>query len=97
MPLENYVVRCYTSGCGRQAVYKIAAHWSDGVTSELKTYALSCAECLAAQFQHSCVKQAACRTTAGEILAPPGIYQMQHGHRDQQLERRLDLEHTLTG
>jgi hypothetical protein len=74
------------------AVYKIAARWSDGVTQELKTYALTCPACLAEAFRRSQTKQAACRLTAGETLESPGIYEMVHGQRDQRLPRREDLE-----
>src|SRR5256885_1594403 len=31
MPMPPYPVSCYTRGCGREAVYKIAARWSGGV------------------------------------------------------------------
>ena len=74
------------------AKYKIAAHWSDGVTEELKTYALCCAECLPEAYRLSCEKQKACRTTKGETLEAPGIYQLQHGQRDQVLQRLTELE-----
>jgi hypothetical protein len=61
MPMPPYPISCYTSDCGRLAQYKIAARWSDGVTQELKTYALTCPECLAAWFRQSRTKQAARR------------------------------------
>jgi hypothetical protein len=92
MPMPPYPVLCYGPDCGRPAVYKIAARWSDGVTHELKTYALSCAECLAEWLIRSRAKQAACRLAPGETLEPPGVYEMLHGQRDQQLTRRQDLE-----
>ena len=46
MPMPPYAVLCYRPGCDRPAAYKVAARWSDGVTEELKTYSLCCAECL---------------------------------------------------
>jgi hypothetical protein len=76
-------------------VYKIAARWSDGVTEELKTYALSCPDCLADWFRRSREKQKACRLAPGEILEPPGIYQLASGQRDRQLQRQSDLEQQL--
>jgi len=97
MPMPPYPLRCYKKGCERLAVYKIAARWSDGITSELKTYALSCAECLAEWYQVSRQKQAACRTTPGETLEPPGIYRIERGQRDKKLERLADLENQLKG
>jgi hypothetical protein len=77
------------------AVYKIAARWSDGVTQELKTYALTCSACLAEVFRRSRVKQAACRLAAGETLESPGVYELARGRRDPQLVRRPDLEQQL--
>lgn len=95
MPLENYFIRCYTPGCTREAIFKIASHWSDGVTSELKTYSLCCETCLADQFRVSLEKQAKCRTAPGETLEPPHVYRLRHGQRDRQLERQIDLEQKL--
>ena len=97
MPMPPYPLLCYRSGCGRLAVYKIAARWSDGVTEELKTYALCCAECLASWFGRSRAKQAACRLAPGETLEPPGIYGLERGQRDRQLHRLVDLEQQLAG
>jgi hypothetical protein len=94
--LVNYPVLCYRPGCGEQAVYKVAARWSDGVTQELKTYALSCPACLAGQFRASRAKRAACRLAAGETLDAPGIYELARGRRDAALVRRTDLEKQLS-
>jgi hypothetical protein len=95
MPMPPYPILCYTRGCGRPARYKIAARWSDGATQELKTYALTCATCLADSFHRSRQKQAACRLAPGETLEVPGIYELAHGQRDRQLQRRPDLEAEL--
>lgn len=93
--MPPYPLICYQKGCGQSAVYKIAARWSDGITSELKTYGLSCADCLPEWFQRSRKKQAACRTVAGETLERPGIYKIARGQRDKKLERLSDLENEL--
>ncbi len=95
MPMPPYPILCTTRGCGQRAQYKIAARWSDGVTQELKTYALTCAACLTVAFHHSRAKQAACRLAPGETLEPSGIYDLAPGQRDQQLRRRTDLEAEL--
>jgi hypothetical protein len=79
------------------AVYKIAARWSDGITQELKTYALSCPACLAEWFRRSRAKQAACRLAPGETLEVPGIYQLARGNRDPDLQRLPELEQQLAG
>jgi hypothetical protein len=95
MPMPSYPILCYTPACGRGAQYKIAARWSDGLTQELKTYALTCAECLADAFHRSRAKRVACRIAPGETLESPSIYEMARGRRDQDLQRRLDLEQDL--
>jgi len=95
--MPSYEVRCTRPGCSRPAVYKIAARWSDGTTEELKTYALSCAECLPEAYRRSRAKQQACRTARGETLEAPGIYLLARGQRDRTLERRPDLEAQLQG
>jgi len=73
-------------------VYKIAARWSDGVTGELKTYALSCPDCLAALYERSLARQKMCRLAPAETLEVPGIFKLVRGQRDRELTRRADLE-----
>jgi hypothetical protein len=92
MPMPPYAVICYGPGCGKPALYKIAARWSDGTTEELKTYALSCPDCLAAQYERSVRKQAECRRAPGERLDVPAVFELSRGVRDNQLVRRPDLE-----
>ncbi len=96
MPMPPYPVICYRKECGQPALFKIAAHWSDGVTGELKTYFLACAACLADLYRRSCSKQAACRLAAGETLERPGIFELERGKRDRELKRRLDLEQEVS-
>ena len=95
MAMPSYPIYCYTKGCKNLATHKIAARWSDGVVSELKTYALCCADCLPAWFRQSRAKQQAGRLTAGETLEACGIYELQRGTRDQQLERKPEMEQQL--
>jgi hypothetical protein len=95
--MPPYSLRCYRKGCSQPAAYKIAARWSDGITQELKTYSLCCAECLPELFAQSRQKQKACRTTAGETLEAPGIFLMEPGQRDRTKTRLSDLEAKLSG
>lgn len=95
MPMPSYPIYCYTNGCKHLASHKIAARWSDGVRSELKTYGLCCEECLPDWFRRSRQKQKNCRLAPGETLEAPGIYQIERGRRDQQLARIEDLEGSL--
>jgi hypothetical protein len=95
MPMPPYPVFCYTPGCCRPAVYKIAARWSDGRIGELKTYGLTCGECLPAWFCRARDRRAACRLAPGESLEVPSVYHMAPGQRDQQLQRLPELEARL--
>jgi hypothetical protein len=90
--MPPYPVLCYAKGCSREAAYKIAARWSDGITSELKTYFLACPECLATLYESAKAKKAACRLAEGETLGEPGVFELTHGRRDRELVRRADLE-----
>ena len=92
MPMSPYPVLCYAPGCTAPALYKIAAKWSDGTTAELKTYSLSCAECLPELLSRAREKRAACRLGIGETLDAPGVYELTRGGRDRGLTRRPDLE-----
>ena len=95
MPMPPYQVFCYTKGCKNPALYKIAAKWSDGVVSELKTYGLCCEDCLPKALQRGRESHNACRLIPGETLEAPGIYQLQHGKRDQALQRLTALEERI--
>ncbi len=95
MPMPSYLIRCYEPGCGRPAVYKIAARWSDGITAELKTYGLTCEEHLRAWFIRSRSRQAGCRRSKNEILDPPGIFLLERGARDAGLTRLAHLEEQI--
>lgn len=92
MPMKPYPLICYQPKCGRPARFKIAATWSDGHTQELKTYGLTCQQCLAIWYPRSLASQKICRLTRGETLESPGIFELSRGRRDRQLTRRLDLE-----
>lgn len=83
---------CYAPNCPQLAAFKIAARWSDGVTDELKTYYLACADCRPRLFQMARAKRDACRLAPGETLEPPGVYELNRGERDKSLLRRNDLE-----
>lgn len=91
-----YAIHCTRPGCPHLAAYKVASRWSDGLTEELKTYALACADCLPALFRRSLQRQRDCRLTRGETLEPPGIYQLVPGQHDEQRERLPQLEQLLS-
>jgi hypothetical protein len=88
--MPPYPVLCSTPECGKPAIYKIASKWSDGVTHELKTYGLACADHVAFWFERARQRQAACGLAAGETLDPPAILR-----RDESLQRDAELESQL--
>lgn len=92
MPIPPYPIYCYGKDCPNEAVYKVAARWSDGVRSELKTYGLACPDCLEQLFRTSREKQRIGRLAPNETLEPVGIYDLTRGQRDKELRRREDLE-----
>jgi hypothetical protein len=92
MPMPPYSVLCYVPKCSNPADFKIAARWSDGITDELKTYFLSCPDCLAELYAIAISKREACRLAPGETLDAPGIYELNRGERDKTLKRRKELE-----
>ena len=95
MPMPPYPVTCTAPGCSNEAAFKIAARWSDGLTGELKTYSLSCPDCVGTLYSLALAKRAACRLAPGETLDGPGIYELRRGARDRALNRREDLEVVL--
>jgi hypothetical protein len=88
--MPPYPVLCQT--CGAAAAFKIAAHWSDGITAELKTYSLCCGGCVAVCFVEARKRQAACPLELGETLDSPNVFELTRGLRDTTLTRRTDLE-----
>ena len=90
-----HVVRCSHPNCPEPATYKIAAPWSDGRFSELKTYGFSCFEHL-----HEVLADAEARwldyePVKGEAVHDIGIYRFVPGKGDRQLERDHDIEETF--
>jgi hypothetical protein len=90
--MPPYRVVCYSRDCDADAFYKIAAVWSDGLTSELKTYSLCCAKCLGEAFADAKRRLASCRLALGESLGQPQIFEFVRGAVDRTLKRREDLE-----
>ena len=91
----NYPVLCEGPKCRQLAVYKIAARWTDGQTSELKTYGLACETCLLKLYHASIKRQLTARTLPGEVGERPGMYRLHGGDRDRDLFRMNELELSL--
>ncbi len=92
MKAHSYTVVCGAEGCGQPAQYKIASHWSDGATGELKTYGLACETHVESLYRRAQEKRARCRLAEGEVLSPPGVFRLEPGRRDRELQRAAELE-----
>jgi hypothetical protein len=78
---------CSMPECGRSAVYKVAAVWSDGTSRELKTYGLACEAHRDDLLELAQAKRQALRLAEGETVEPVGLYQLLPGVRDKELSR----------
>ncbi len=90
MPLT--VVRCSLAGCVEPAAYKIAAHWTDGKTAELKSYGFACSDHLGPVFREAEGRRMDYEPVEGESLEEIAIYKYDNGRRDRQLQRLWGLE-----
>jgi hypothetical protein len=90
MPIT--IVRCSLFRCHEPAVYKIAAHWSDGRFSELKSYGHACSNHLGMVFQQAEDRKQDYTPAPGETLEELGIYKYDQGKRDRLLQRLWGLE-----
>jgi hypothetical protein len=94
---RSSVVRCSHPGCQELAQYKIAAPWSDGAFSELKTYGHSCSDHLGDVFRQAEDRREAYKPGPGESVEEIGIYLYEQGKRDRKLQRLWGLEENYRG
>jgi hypothetical protein len=90
--MTDPVVLCSEPGCREPATYKIAAAWSDGSFSELKTYGYACADHLGSVFRTAEARRHAYTPSPAESLDEIGLYKYEAGRRDRQLVRLWGLE-----
>ena len=86
------LVRCSQEDCREPATYKIAAPWSDGSFSELKTFGHACNQHIGPVFGDAEARRESYTPTAGETVEEIGIYKYEQGRRDRQLQRLWGLE-----
>ena len=86
------VVRCSLDGCREPASYKIAALWSDGRYSELKSYGFACSDHLGPVFREGEDRREGQVPGPGETLEEIAIYKFEQGKRDRVLQRLWGLE-----
>ncbi len=85
-------VQCSYHGCQELASYKIAALWSGGSLSELKTFGFACPDHLGMVFRESEGRKANYVPSIGETVEEIAIYRYEQGKRDRQLQRLWGLE-----
>ena len=90
--MYHSVVHCSHPGCPEPAGYKIAARWSDGTISELKTYGFACSNHLGAVFRDAEARHNASPPSPGETVEELAIFRYEQGKRDRQLQRLWGLE-----
>ena len=94
MPQERFV-RCSWHDCEEPAVYKIAAPWSDGRFSELKTYGFACVDHLKDVLRGAEARWLDYEPVKGEVVQDIAIYRYEAGKSDRQLQRDEDIEDSL--
>ena len=92
LPMPHTVVRCSLGGCAEPATYKIAAQWSGGSFSELKSYGFACSDHLGPVFREAEQRRQESQAGKGETLEEIAIYKFEQGKRDRQLQRLWGLE-----
>jgi len=90
--MATTIVRCSLPECHGPATYKIAALWSGGSFSELKTYGFACSDHLGPVFRDSEQRQHAYQPAPGETVEEIAIFKYEQGKRDRQLQRLWGLE-----
>jgi len=93
VPLDfHYPPNCSAADCGRPAVYKIAATWSDGASWELKHYGLACETHRMSQLARGQLHRNGLILAEGEVVGPVGLFELQVNARDAELKRLPDHE-----
>jgi hypothetical protein len=90
--MPTTTVRCSVPECREPASYKIAAPWSDGSFSELKTYGFACSNHLGSVFRLAEERQNDYPPSPGEAVEEIAIFRYEQGKRDRQLQRLWGLE-----
>ncbi|MGL4462146.1 MAG: hypothetical protein ACRDD1_01795 [Planctomycetia bacterium] len=89
----TYTIFCTETGFrGKAAKYKIAAEWSGGGYTELKTFSFADDDCLEDAYRAARRRAAEILLLNDEQLGPMAIYQLERGKHDYELRRRQDLE-----
>jgi hypothetical protein len=88
-------VLCEIPGCGEPATYKVAAPWTDGRFSELKTYGFACPDHVPDLCRFAEMRWLDYEPVKGEQVERIGIYRLEEGKPDRLLARDRAMEETF--
>lgn len=92
----DFTVRCTDpERKGHPAKYKIAAEWTGGGFTELKTFGFADDECLERVYGEALRRASAIKLVEGEILGDMRIYQLDTLRHDYELARAPELEEKM--
>ena len=80
-------VSCGAPGCGHPAEFKVAAPWSYGRFTELKTYGLACAAHRDQTYQAAVARGQKHPSSSEEKVGEIGVYRYEKGLHDRDLEK----------
>jgi hypothetical protein len=86
----KYQPTCSAPNCGKPAVFKVAAPWSNGTSRELKNYGLACEDHRDSQLALAQLHRRDLKLAEGETVGQVGLYQLMSGKRDADLPRLPD-------
>ena len=86
----NRTVTCGTPGCGGPAEYKVAANWSAGRFSELKTYGLACESHRAQTYKDALRRRKIHPPSAEESQGEIAVFRFEKGKSDRELEESAE-------
>ncbi|MBV8230694.1 MAG: hypothetical protein JO329_11975 [Planctomycetaceae bacterium] len=86
----HYQPKCTAPKCDKDAVYKIAATWSNSTSRELKNYGLACEDHRDSQLALAQLHRQGLKLAEGEAVGQVGLYQLVPGRRDTELTRLPD-------
>ena len=86
----HYVPKCSAPRCGKPAVFKVAAPWSNGTSHELKNYGLACDAHRDSQLALAQVHRQGLALADGETVGSVGLYHLDPDRRDVELRRLPD-------
>jgi hypothetical protein len=90
--MDHKEITCSAPACRESAPYKVAAPWTGGRFTELKTYGFACPHHIGAIFRDAEERRAAVKPASDEAVGAIAIYRCEPGKPGWELQRREELE-----